>query len=572
MRPDHRFLEDLSDTSSKVEPALTVDDFEPFAWDEACDVLVVGIGLAGACATLRCAEDRALQIIAIDRGLGGGASAISGGVIYMGGGTKAQNSSGVEDTPDEMANYLAYETGDVVRSETIRRFAHASTSFEPWLEGHGVRLGGPATEAKTSYPNDASLYFSGNERTPAARALAKPAQRGHRAKPSGGGEPTKLSGGYLLPPLLASILRQANARFFGHTRATRMIVDRAGLIVGVEVQRIPSGFAAMRHGFLYGISNMTVLAVLGLLGPVRQAVVKLEQEASRPLRIRVRKGIVLSAGGFTYNRAMMAKTAPAYLKSAPLGTIADDGSGIKLGMSVGGAADMLDRVSAWRFIYPPAAWTKSVAIGPDGERLISEEVYGARTGEAVFMRGGGKGWLILDQKLQSQVLAEAKALKLFFFQRVQLNAILRQYTVVADTLGELAEKIGVPPAALAATIAAYNAQAQTGAPDPMGKSDAMRVPIVEGPFYATDIGASCRLAPIPALTMGGLVVDEESGQVLDSQRQPVKGLFAAGRTAIGICSNYYVSGLSLADCVWSGWRAAETLKGNGGARALAPGV
>jgi 3-oxo-5alpha-steroid 4-dehydrogenase len=35
----------------------------------------------------------------------------------------------------------------------------------------------------------------------------------------------------------------------------------------------------------------------------------------------------------------------------------------------------------------------------------------------------------------------------------------------------------------------------------------------------------------------------------------IAGLYAAGRTAVGICSNSYVSGLSLADCVFSGRRA-----------------
>lgn len=560
MQPDHRFLDDLTETSTRVEPALVVDDADALQWDEACDVLVVGVGLAGASAVLRSAEDRASEVIAIDRGLGGGASAISGGIVYMGGGTKAQKAAGIEDTPENMANYLMYETGDVVRPETVQRFARASTAFEPWLESHGVRFGGPSTEAKTSYPNDASLYFSGNERTPAARALAKPAQRGHRAKPSRGGEPTKLSGGYLLAPLLASIDAQPNVRFFRHTRATRMVVDRDGAVVGMEVHRIPPGFAATRHGLFYGVSNMTVLAVLNLLGPVRKAAVEIERKHARPVRIRVRKGAVLSAGGFTYNRVMMAKTAPDFLKSAPLGTIADDGSGIKLGMSVGGAVGKLERMSAWRFIYPPASWTKAVSVGPDGERLLSEEVYGARTGEAVFKKGGGQGWLILDAPLQADVVAEAQALKLFFFQRVQLNAILKQYTATADTLPELAAKIGAPAAKLVATIEAYNKQARDGAPDPMGKSDYLRRAIEQGPFYATDIGASCRLAPIPALTMGGLVVDEDSGQVMGNDGAPIRGLFAAGRTAIGICSNYYVSGLSLADCVWSGLRAADALK------------
>jgi len=38
---------------------------------------------------------------------------------------------------------------------------------------------------------------------------------------------------------------------------------------------------------------------------------------------------------------------------------------------------------------------------------------------------------------------------------------------------------------------------------------------------------------------------------------PVPGLYAAGRTAVGLCSHSYVSGLSLADCVFSGRRAGR---------------
>jgi 3-oxo-5alpha-steroid 4-dehydrogenase len=37
--------------------------------------------------------------------------------------------------------------------------------------------------------------------------------------------------------------------------------------------------------------------------------------------------------------------------------------------------------------------------------------------------------------------------------------------------------------------------------------------------------------------------------------EPVAGLYAAGRSAVGICSNSYISGLSLADCIFSGRRA-----------------
>ena len=104
----------------------------------------------------------------------------------------------------------------------------------------------------------------------------------------------------------------------------------------------------------------------------------------------------------------------------------------------------------------------------------------------------------------------------------------------------------------------------------MTKSETLRRKIGTAPFYATDIGAGLKLSPIPALTMGGLVVDEDTGQVIDDDGMAIKGLYAAGRNAVGICSEFYISGLSLGDCVWSGLRAAESLKGNGGAKALAP--
>jgi 3-oxo-5alpha-steroid 4-dehydrogenase len=59
--------------------------------------------------------------------------------------------------------------------------------------------------------------------------------------------------------------------------------------------------------------------------------------------------------------------------------------------------------------------------------------------------------------------------------------------------------------------------------------------------------------------MGGLRVAEATGAVVDSKEAPIHGLYAAGRTALGIPSNNYVSGLSLADCIWSGRRAARAI-------------
>lgn len=64
-----------------------------------------------------------------------------------------------------------------------------------------------------------------------------------------------------------------------------------------------------------------------------------------------------------------------------------------------------------------------------------------------------------------------------------------------------------------------------------------------------------RGSPIPGLTLGGLVVDGETRLVKSEDGEVIPGLYAAGRNAVGVCSNAYISGLSLADCIFSGRRA-----------------
>jgi len=85
----------------------------------------------------------------------------------------------------------------------------------------------------------------------------------------------------------------------------------------------------------------------------------------------------------------------------------------------------------------------------------------------------------------------------------------------------------------------------------------MRHALRQPPFYALNISADNPTFPCPAITLGGLRIDEHNGQVLGQNAQPIPGLFAAGRAAVGLASNGYVSGLSLADCFWSGRRAGR---------------
>jgi len=131
--------------------------------------------------------------------------------------------------------------------------------------------------------------------------------------------------------------------------------------------------------------------------------------------------------------------------------------------------------------------------------------------------------------------------------------------VRAPTVAAVAARAGLDPDRLEATLAAYNAAARDPAvPDPAGKPAAARRAQDQPPFALIDCSVRPRLFyPAPVLTLGGLVVDPGSGQVLRPDGRPVDGLYAAGRSAAGLCSRSYVSGLSLADCVFSGRRAGH---------------
>jgi len=155
----------------------------PRTWDIEADVVVVGFGAAGACAAIEAAQ-AGREVVVLDRFGGGGATALSGGVVYAGGGTAQQREAGVTDSPEAMFGYLSLEVGDAVSPATLREFCQDSASMLSWLERQGVPFEGSLCPDKTSYPtNRHYLYYSGSELS--ARDVAPPAPRGHRARGRG---------------------------------------------------------------------------------------------------------------------------------------------------------------------------------------------------------------------------------------------------------------------------------------------------------------------------------------------------------------------------------------------------
>jgi 3-oxo-5alpha-steroid 4-dehydrogenase len=295
----------------------------------------------------------------------------------------------------------------------------------------------------------------------------------------------------------------------------------------------------------------------GFAGWLRTRCDGIEARHSAPRRIRCKRGVILCAGGFIFNREMAAEYVPEFVPGLPLGTAGDDGMGIRLGQSVGGKLDQMDRASAWRFLYPPNAFAEGLLVNDKGERFANEFWYGAKIGEAMVEENHGVATLIIDQNLKKLAHEQSKAGKLQWFQRATALMNLHLNCKKVKNLEALAEMIDVPRETLQKTLDEYNAAAQGERSDRFHKAgDSMR-PLADGPYYAIDCSLGSKTHLCAVMTLGGLAVDEKTGQVLRDNGDAIPGLYAAGRNAVGVCSRQYVSGLSIADCIYSGLRAAR---------------
>ncbi len=529
----------------------------PADWDIQADVVVVGFGAAGACAALEAAA-AGRRVLVLDRFDGGGATALSGGVVYAGGGTPQQRAAGVSDSAEAMFRYLRTEVGDIVPAGTLREFCDGSTAMLAWLEGHGVPFEGSLCPDKTSYPtNRHYLYYSGSELS--ARDVAPPAPRGHRALGRG------TSGGLLFARLAAAV-RRAGVEVERQTAAVRLITEN-GRVTGVECRSLGGAPLWVRaaHRLTHRAALKPYLYVPKLGRVMHRPADWLERRYARTRLVGATNGVVIAAGGFGANRPMLRAHAPSARGGLPLATPGDDGSGIRLGTEAGGATACLDRVSVWRFLSPPPALVRGVLVGPEGKRICDESRYGAAIGDAI-VREGGQAWLLVDHAILAEARRQVRGSTLWF-QRLQAWYLLFLAPVTAPTVPDAAARAGVDPVGLVATVAAYNAAAPGGrltdaVRDPTGKPSDLLVALDQPPYSLIDFSIRPRmLDPAPVLTLGGLVLAPETGAVLRADGTPVPGLYAAGRSAVGLCSRSYVSGLSIADCVFSGRRAGRHAAG-----------
>jgi len=272
------------------------------------------------------------------------------------------------------------------------------------------------------------------------------------------------------------------------------------------------------------------------------------RQNQRELNVRARRGVLLCAGGFVMNDEMLRKYAPKLTRGTQaIGNPGDTGSGILMGMSVGGAAINMHEGFISLPYYPPATMTRGIVINDKGQRFINEDVYHGRLGEMALRQESDRLFFVLTVDQYGD-----------YENRNYLGASIAG---TGETVAELEEELGLREGTLQSTVRLYNEDCARGEDTQYHKAAEWLEPL-EPPLVALDITPG-RGAFVPYFTLGGLDT-LPTGEVLNPQREVIPGLYAAGRTACGVVrrAEGYSSGMSVGDATYTGRVAGRQVAGH----------
>ena len=538
--------------TTDIEPPLSIS--EELSWDDEADLVTIGFGSAAAVAGIDVCQNGG-SVICVERFEGGGSTQWSGGVIYAGGGTHIQRQAGWEDKAEEMFKYLKFE-GVSIRDDTLRRFCETSAENIDWLTEFGVPFDARFYAKRSVLPPTGCLYFSGMEQF---RDAAKSSPRGHKIAGKG------LTGKYYWQAMREAALK-SGIKLMQHSPVRRLVQDEGGRILGVECLSLPPA-SWKEHMALKGKVSAYMPARLEQGERAVSACRSFEKSAGGERKlIRARKGVLIATGNFTYNLGMLQKYAPAlaegYQQMMRTGDMGDDGSGVELAQTVDGDVGNMDAVMVSRVISPPEEFYKGVLVNRAGKRMIHEDAYAGQVALPMMKEPGLAGWLVLDSKQFWKGIRQLMHPDNMFswFGLAQWSNVLFGKTRRARTLRKLAAKCGIDGEGLVTSVRSYNTEPQT---DPMLKHKLPEntSPIEHPPYYALDMALRNKANPSSGMPLGGLRVNEETGNVIRADGTDIPGLYAAGRAAVGISHTTTFSGLTIADTIFAGRRAAKSILG-----------
>ncbi len=459
------------------------------------DIVIAGGGLSGLSAALTAAESGLKAMVLEKMPFTGGAGLFPEG--SMGIGTRYQKGNGITTTTDQVFARVMEFHHWRCNAPVIRTLLDESGKTIDWLEDHGVVIKG----IRTMFPPEKSLYvwhiFEGH-------------------------------GARVVKVMTENIKKKGGSILTG-TPAERLLINEKGTVAGVEAR---------------GAEGETIKVAA--------------------------KAVIIATGGFASNREMLKKyvpdvSTPGMAKLMYRGPAVDGrmGDGINIALSAGAAlagmgtlagnSPYLDDEPAIRQFSGPdhmkqmrcALSQPFLWVNRDGDRFYNEsfgsvfsDVYNAMTSN------GGLMWSIFDDNMRKFMVGNGpltpfNAIVVPGQKMTALDKGIRKgigsgFAFKADTIEELAEKIGVRPEKLRETIEKVNRYAdQKKDPDFNRKPEHLvKFDTQNGPYYA--------LKGLRAffLTLGGVQVNTRM-QALDGSGKVIRGLYVTGQDMGGLYDSTY---------------------------------
>jgi succinate dehydrogenase/fumarate reductase flavoprotein subunit len=556
-------------------------------WDREVDVLVFGAGMGGMSAALIAALEGLDVLLCEKTDQVGGTTATSAGTVWIPGSSQAVR-DGVPDSIDEARRFLDAEIGPRALVER-EAFLAAGPAALDYLEAR--------SEVKFRAPPRHPDYHSNQPgRALAGRALAPLPFDGRllgkdfaRLRPPIA--PFMVLGGMMvgkddIPILLkpfaswrafaaaAKLLLRHAADRLRYPRGTRLVMGNAlvaRLYHSLKTRSVPIAFDAKLVALVKGKERVDG-AVIDI-GDKRQT-------------FRARRGVILATGGFAPNDRLRAE----YMRGIPVSHsnafVGANGDGFSAARAVGAAVDdkhtspafwfpsSLHRRAGGETVYPHILLDRAkpglIAVNADGRRFVNEADSYHDFVEGMLRANASSpsvpAWLVCDRGFIRDYglgLVHPGA-----GRREIARYIADGYLQRAETLGALAQRIGVGEKNLAATVEQHNRYAATGTDEAFGKggteynqfngdpanapNPCLR-PLVTPPFFAVAVYPS---------TMGtcvGLATDGDA-RVLDGNGVAIEGLYACGNDMASLFRGVYVGpGITLGPALVFAYRAVMHL-------------
>lgn len=231
------------------------------------------------------------------------------------------------------------------------------------------------------------------------------------------------------------------------------------------------------------------------------------------------KAVILATGGFSANKELLKKYVPGSEVFQTSNQIGATGDFIPVFEKNNIKTANLEVLNIFPFIIRQTRDLTGggdgfILVNKEGKRFTSESItYATRfsTAQKILDQTDSAAFYIYDQKLYDSSF------------RLQKHTAQGLH-IKADTLDELADKLGIDKNNLKSTVEEFNKAVRGEIKDPFREKPTKKEFMSEGPYYGVQVESAIHM------TRGGVVADEKT-QVLYDNGNIVNGLYAAGEVA-----------------------------------------